>query len=459
MINAVKRASCLVVPLLAAAASCLAQDAPTTTASLYRLPAGTQLVFKTTADIQVKGKKAESHSAEIATSYTVLQESASGITLFTASNLLNMKTDGKEEQGDKPEARFTFEMGADGQMGEKVAGLYQPVFSEWHPKSDFPEIPDEAVSTITLSLPFVGQPVPALAKRSVKDDEITIEAKYTPDDTMEGSGVKIEDFSTRYVYSTKDNALVSYLSEFKATQSDPTAGDAAISFKYESKRTKLTKLDPTQFEALKKDVAAGIAVFDQLREALSGGQESAKKVKEIISGYLKDYPKGEFASAYGQILEQAQMSSAFDENFAKLEKGKPAPAFEAKTITGETLKLADLKGKVVLLDFWATWCAPCVAELPTVKKLYDENKDKGFVVVGISADRDEDALKEFVKQREVGWPQIFQSGGMKKDTVLFQYGVQKYPTTVLIDREGNISAIDVRDEELVKLVTELVGKK
>jgi thiol-disulfide isomerase/thioredoxin len=117
--------------------------------------------------------------------------------------------------------------------------------------------------------------------------------------------------------------------------------------------------------------------------------------------------------------------------------GTSFPDFNEKDIQGNPLSISKYKGKVVLVDFWATWCGPCVAELPLVQSAYKKYHDKGFEIVGISLDEDKDALESFVKKKKMPWPQYFE--GKRFDGKLpVKYGVDATPTTYLIDREGKI---------------------
>ena len=136
--------------------------------------------------------------------------------------------------------------------------------------------------------------------------------------------------------------------------------------------------------------------------------------------------------------------------------GKPAPDFSTTDIDGNPISLKDYRGKVVLLDFWATWCGPCIAEMPNVKKIYDTYKDIGFVVIGISLDNDASEVCDFLKECELPWRQIFdgQDGHLKK---LFQ--IRGIPSLWLIDREGKVISYKTRGAELRKLVDEAVKAK
>ena len=136
--------------------------------------------------------------------------------------------------------------------------------------------------------------------------------------------------------------------------------------------------------------------------------------------------------------------------------GKFAPDFSLTDIDGDPISLKEYQGKVVLLDFWATWCGPCIAEMPNVKKIYDTHKDMGFVVIGISLDNDASEVRDFLKECELPWRQVCdgQDGPLKK---LFQ--VRGIPSLWFIDREGKVISYDVRGAELRKLVDEAVKAK
>ncbi len=116
------------------------------------------------------------------------------------------------------------------------------------------------------------------------------------------------------------------------------------------------------------------------------------------------------------------------------QKGQRAPDFSLKSIDGEEISLSGLKGKIVLLDFWATWCGPCRESIPHLTRLYKEYSGKGFVVIGISVDTGGlEPVERFVKSLDMPFPVAMVSEGLDK-----QYGVSALPTSFLIDKEGVI---------------------
>lgn len=120
--------------------------------------------------------------------------------------------------------------------------------------------------------------------------------------------------------------------------------------------------------------------------------------------------------------------------------GQKAPAFRVRAVAGQTINFPDdYKGKVVLLDFWATWCGPCRRELPNVTAAYQKYHNDGFEIVSVSMDapRQGPALLQFFKEHGMTWPQIY-DGTSGKTPVAVEYGVQAIPCPVLVDGDNGI---------------------
>ncbi len=116
-------------------------------------------------------------------------------------------------------------------------------------------------------------------------------------------------------------------------------------------------------------------------------------------------------------------------------EGAEAPAFVLRTLEGEEVSLAELRGQVVLVNFWATWCPPCRIEMPGFERVYREKRDQGFTIVGISTDVTGPwVVTEFLRSREITFPVAMASVQVRRD----YGGVHALPTSFLIDREGRI---------------------
>jgi thiol-disulfide isomerase/thioredoxin len=124
-------------------------------------------------------------------------------------------------------------------------------------------------------------------------------------------------------------------------------------------------------------------------------------------------------------------------------------------LDGNKFDPATLAGKVVLVDFWATWCGPCVAEIPNMLAEYEKYHDKGFEIVGISLDQDRDALVKFVADRKLPWPVLHEQEAEGSHPLAEFYGINGIPQFVLIGRDGNVITLDVRGEKLGQRLAEL----
>ena len=131
--------------------------------------------------------------------------------------------------------------------------------------------------------------------------------------------------------------------------------------------------------------------------------------------------------------------------------GKPAPDFEAIDLKGQELSLKKYHGQVVLLDFWATWCIPCLAEIPHLKQVYDKYKDQKFEIIGISLDQTQAVLDSYIEEQNITWTQFLDSGVVAK-----MYNVTGIPATFLIDGEGIVRKVELRGRALEEAVAELV---
>lgn len=137
--------------------------------------------------------------------------------------------------------------------------------------------------------------------------------------------------------------------------------------------------------------------------------------------------------------------------------GKPAPDFTEAYANGDSLSLSDLKGSVVLLDFWASWCGPCRRENPNVVKLYKKYKEDGFTVLSVSLDKTKAPWLAAIEKDQLIWPYHVSDLGGWNSRVPKLYGVRGIPFTVLIDQEGNIVRTKLRGPELETELARIFG--
>ena len=136
--------------------------------------------------------------------------------------------------------------------------------------------------------------------------------------------------------------------------------------------------------------------------------------------------------------------------------GKPFPVIKGRLLDGSSFSLSQWRGKVVLIDFWATWCGPCVREMPNVKTVYQAHKQNGFEIIAVSLDSDKAALQKGIAAMAIPWPQLFDGGGWK-NAIAQQCVVHSIPTTFLIGKDGILVAADLHGEELNEAVKKALG--
>lgn len=138
--------------------------------------------------------------------------------------------------------------------------------------------------------------------------------------------------------------------------------------------------------------------------------------------------------------------------------GKPFAIDFTDVVTGDRVNSSSLRGQVVVIDFWATWCGPCVAELPHMKELYKQYHEKGVEFVGISLDQNADALTSFVEERELPWPQYYDKGKVSSRQFATQWEIASIPQLFIIDAEGVLRSVAARGK-LDTLIPRLVEER
>jgi thiol-disulfide isomerase/thioredoxin len=143
---------------------------------------------------------------------------------------------------------------------------------------------------------------------------------------------------------------------------------------------------------------------------------------------------------------------------ASLALGAKFPDFNVTDLADQPLSVANDKGKVVLVDFWATWCGPCRAEMPNVIAAYKKYHAKGFDIIGVSLDQEKPLLSNYIKDQNMAWPQFFDGQGWS-NALAVKYGIDSIPANFLLDGEGKIIGKDLRGDELDQAVAAALAKK
>ena len=182
------------------------------------------------------------------------------------------------------------------------------------------------------------------------------------------------------------------------------------------------------------------------------------KAKEMFQQLKTDFPDTPSAKKADAIIASLAKHEESDKIQKSLAEGAQFPDFHEKDLEGKPLSVANYKGKIVMIDFWATWCGPCVAELPNVLKTYQKYHDKGFEIIGVSLDEDKNKLTSFIKEKDMKWPQYFDGKGWE-NKVSTQYGITSIPATYLLDKDGKIIAKGLRGEKLEDAVGKAVAAK
>ena len=234
-----------------------------------------------------------------------------------------------------------------------------------------------------------------------------------------------EKIALRYLAERPEGPVKS-LAQIVATMSRAQSNDYAQALsRYSDLMSGLGKTDQEEF-------ASNFA--DSLASAATGAGEYivARKVYQLL------------LDRYG---ESPTLRQKIKDDLTRLDRvGKPAPEIVAKDVKGDPFRLDTYRGKYVLVEFWATWCAPCVAELPRLQESYAKYRDRGFEIVGVSLDETKAAVTDFVKTRKVPWRQIHNA--TSEGDVVEAFGVNSIPATFLIDPQGIITRLELRGASL-----------
>jgi thiol-disulfide isomerase/thioredoxin len=179
--------------------------------------------------------------------------------------------------------------------------------------------------------------------------------------------------------------------------------------------------------------------------------ESLKKAEEMAEKVKKEYadvksPEGELGKVADKVLFEIR----------NLAVGKPAPEVVSKDLNDKEVKLSGLKGNVVVLDIWATWCGPCRAMIPHERELVEKLKGKPFVFVSVSADDEKKTLTDFLEKEKMPWTHWWE--GRKENGILKDWNVRFFPTIYILDSKGVIRYKNVRGKKMDEAVEKLLAE-
>lgn len=206
-------------------------------------------------------------------------------------------------------------------------------------------------------------------------------------------------------------------------------------------------MEPVQFAFIKNHPTSYISLvtLDLMKKRNASLVPQIEDAYKGLTPAIKETPLGKAL----WLNIQAAMKSAI---------GITAPDFTQPDINGKAVKLSDLRGKYVLVDFWASWCAPCRAENPFVLAAYKKYMDKGFTVLGVSWDEPatKKAWLKAIKDDGLTWTQVSDLKG-SKNAASTLYGITMIPSNILIDPSGKIVARNVKDKVLDDTLNQLLG--
>lgn len=211
------------------------------------------------------------------------------------------------------------------------------------------------------------------------------------------------------------------------------------------------------FEAHKSEKTEDVARILLMKSGVYGELlQDNEKAAALLNRIKTEFPDTALAKRVDDLLAALNSQAESRKIQKSLSPGSPFPEFSVTDLEGKPLSLAAMKGKVVLIDFWATWCGPCVAELPHVLKAYEKHHAQGFEIIGISLDQDKAQLLSFLTREKMTWPQHVDAKE-PSSSLAAKYGVETIPSTFLLDREGKIIEKNLRGEALETSVAKALG--
>jgi thiol-disulfide isomerase/thioredoxin len=345
-----------------------------------------------------------------------------------------------------------------------------------------------------LALALVILASTAAAMANSKGDKLVHEIDSLqaprPDQSKEADPTYRQAFMEKYqAYLRQRNDLIAQL--YKSDPENPKTADLMkdrwLQFKPGERDGNLVikEVDADIEKTLAENPPLPIKEAAEYSKIIVDSRLNLHNLEPAVDGYVAKYPKSPYAA--DMLFEETfELGSDSDKtriyrelvakypdykNIAMVKGalaqtdllGKPIPLSFDDAVSGKHIDLASLKGKVVLLDFWATWCGPCVAEMPKVKDVYEQNHAKGLEVLGISLDeapKDHglEKLKDYVAKNQIPWPMYYQGNGWDSK-FSSSLGIMSIPTMFVIDKQGNYQGtIDPRSPDFNAKLAKFMGQ-
>ncbi len=295
--------------------------------------------------------------------------------------------------------------------------------------------------------------------------------------------------SVAEILGQHDRALIRELSVY--LRQNPNADDRdqgfAALFNKAIEHDWFAETEESALRYMKNDPDGPVKALAQIIATMARAQggrfdEGLARYKELMNGLGKS-DQEDFATSFsetfatsavmaGEFATARQIFQTLQERFpdspalrdkagrelARLDKvGKTVPSFEAQDLSGKAVRMVSLKGKYVLVDFWATWCAPCIAELPHLQEAYRKYHDAGFDILSVSLDETRAAVTDFVKVRKLPWPQLH--NGTAGADLVDAFAVSSIPAAYLVDPDGRIIRLDLRGTALETTLAKLLSPR
>jgi peroxiredoxin len=347
-------------------------------------------------------------------------------------------------QSKKPDGGFSVKGKIDGADGKtyvlakvenrQLAGIDTAAVEngavEFYGKLDFPQ---------QLYVVELGQQRPVMMFFGENGD-MTFEGNVDSLAVAEVQGSKANDVFNEYNKSMEKYNKQNQDLMIKYQKAQATKDQKAIEEVYAEYDDMMAKKNEDAKKIIKENPKSPVSLYLIQSDFMMSGYKDLNEVFSALDPSLASLP------GYKEIKDYLDI-------MAKVQEGKPAPDFTVPTIDGKEVSLSSLKGKYVLLDFWASWCKPCIGEIPFMQQAYKNYKRKGFEIFSVSVDRDEAAWKKAVADHKMTWLQ----GHDTQDISHSKYGVMSIPTTLLLDKDGVIIAKNLRGEALAAKLKELMN--